>query len=152
MRPMQCQYFIGAGRRNVPDNFDVTVGMAVWDEELWRNFEGSMKGRCGTTALSKRSSGRTRRIGKVTAAKAVSIHSGIGPLDTRVPRVKRGTLAVRNVLRHAMVQLHVLVSLVIPLSAHDEESRRSATPRFAPRIKSGAWQTRLSRPRRSLLL
>jgi hypothetical protein len=46
----------------MPDNFDVTVGMAVWDEELWRNFEGSMKGLYGTRAASKRSAGRTDPI------------------------------------------------------------------------------------------
>ena len=47
----------------MPENFDTTVGMAVWDEELWRNFESSMKGLCRTPAAIKRSSGRTRRIG-----------------------------------------------------------------------------------------
>jgi hypothetical protein len=52
-----------AGRGDMPTNFDAAAGMAVWDEELWREFEATLKGPCGTPNAIERSPGRTARIG-----------------------------------------------------------------------------------------
>jgi len=38
------------------------AGMAVWDEDLWREFEASMKAARGARTVSRRRLGRSGRI------------------------------------------------------------------------------------------